>query len=239
MEGPLIVLIYSHRADYQPLLEWQLKQAGLEQLHVVEPDFSWRKRQLVTRSVASEHPDRLLIFPDAWDTVLLGSKSELEALDLRGKVTIAGAKACWPDDRQADYARKYGAELVGDTLITEKWVSPWRYVNSNPLAGLGRDIERAITWGWERFPLVGDSSDVNVTSGEVCERFWTRLFLDGPDWLNVHIDSMCQLNQTYLCNDHGDLEIANGRVRNLVTGSLPVFLHLNGHHLLPDGLIEL
>jgi hypothetical protein len=239
MEGPLIALLYSHRADYQPLLEWQLKQAGLEQLHVPIVDFSWRRRQLVTLQVASEHPNRLLIFPDAWDTVLLGSKNELETLDLSGKVTVAGAKVCWPDNRQADYAKKFGAKLVGDAWIAEKWSPPWKFVNSNPLAGLGRDIAKAIGWGLVHHPLVGDSSDVRVPSGEVCERFWTNIYLDGPAHLNVQIDFMCRLNQTYLCNESEDLQIIDGRIYNTVTGTYPVFLHLNGKHLLPEGLISL
>jgi hypothetical protein len=245
MNEPLIVLIYSFKADYQPLLEWQLKRAGLETHHVVDPDFSWRRRQLLTRDVAAQNPDRLLIYPDAWDTVLLGTKDEILRLPLEGSVTVAGAKVCWPDPRQEDYARKYEASLVDKVWRTPKPISLWRYVNSNPLAGLGRDIARAIDWGWERFPLKGDSSDVRVEDGEVCERFWTSLFLDGPKDLHMRIDSGCYLNQTWLCIEPEDYLIARtrtnepNRLMNRKTGSWPIFLHLNGKHLLPDGLVEL
>ena len=223
---PLAVLIYSHRSGYLPLLEYQLKQAGIEQHHIVDPEFSWRRRIIFTRDAGRLFPNRLLVFPDAWDTVLLGTKSELIALGLETCVTLAGAKNCWPDSREADYASKQGDGL-----------SPWRYVNSNPLAGIGNALANIIDWGWERFPLKGDSRDIHEPAGEVCERFWTNLYLDTR--FDIRIDSECRLSQSFISSVPGELKADNGRLHNLVTGSTPVFFHLNGNHLLPEGLVAL
>lgn len=222
----LAVLIYSHRFGYLPLLEWQLKQAGIDQKHIVDSDFSWRRRVLHTRDAARLYRDELLIFPDAWDTVLLGTKDEILTLELAGEITVAGAKNCWPDDRAADYAAKQNG-------IT----SPWRYVNTNPLAGLGRDIAEAIDWGWARFPLMDDTREIEPKSGEVDERFWTSLYLDSP--CPVNIDSDCRLSQSFISTVPGELRAEGGRIYNEITGSKPVFFHLNGNHLLPEGLVKL
>src|SRR3990172_9558299 len=111
------VLIYSQRFGYLPLLEWQLKQADIEAIHIVDEEFSWRRRILHTYEVAREYPKELLVFPDAWDTVMFGTKSEIEALELSGHITLAGAKNCWPDDRKTEYAAKQNGIK-----------SPWRYV---------------------------------------------------------------------------------------------------------------
>lgn len=234
---PLAVLIYSHKADYQPLLEWQLKKAGIEQHHVVDPDFSWRRRQLKTLEAAEQFSDRMLIFPDAWDTVLLGDREEILALckAWEGKVYVAGAKTCWPDTHlQPQYDALQGVRTISGLVYSPNY-SPWRFVNSNPLVGIGRDIVAAIKYGWKHYPLVGDSSDVRVPDGEVCERFWTNLYFDD----RVEIDTMCQMSQIYLGSLPEELKIDGGRIHNLVTGTKPIFIHLNGHHVLPEGLIEL
>lgn len=222
----LAVLIYSQRFGYLPLLEWQLKQADIDQKHIVDPEFSWRRRVLHTRDVARQYPEELLLFPDAWDTVMLGTRDEIYELGLDGEVMVAGAKNCWPDDRIMDYAAKQNG-------IT----SPWRYVNSNPLFGLGKDIADAIDWGWERFPLMDDTKEITPKSGEVDERFWTSLYLDSP--CPVAIDTDCRLSQSFISTIPGELREKDGRIHNEITGSKPVFLHLNGNHLLPEGLIKL
>lgn len=228
MQDPLVVLIYGHKSGYQTYLEQQLQHAGIERHDVVLSDFSWRRQLLATHAVASRFPDRLQLVIDAWDQVLLGTKEDLiehAQSALLGHVTLAGAKNCWPDDRRADFLQRRGSEA-----------SPWQYINNSPLAGLGRDIAKAIEWGLLRFPMQTDSASVAEPSGDVPERFWTRLFLEGPADLGMRIDTQCELNQIHLGVVEGDLMIRHGRVFNNVTGTWPIFLHLNGGGRLPYGL---
>jgi hypothetical protein len=185
---PLVVLIYNRKGGYQTHLESQLRDAGIERHDIVLPFFSWRTQLEATLQAAYEFPDRLLMVIDAWDQVLLGTKKDLiecAQSALLGHVTLAGAKFCWPDDRQLDYYRKRGPAP-----------SPWCYINNSPVAGLGKDVARAIEYGLHRHPIIGDSAAVNTENGEVPERFWTSLYLDGPESLHVRIDHQtpCSLN---------------------------------------------
>jgi hypothetical protein len=228
MIDPLVVLIYSHKAGYQTYLEHQLKEAGIERFDMPLKSFSWLSQLIATREAGLLFPDRLLLVIDSWDQVLLGTKKELQqhAKDaLVGHVTLAGAKNCWPDDRRADYFAKRGPEA-----------SPWQYINNSPLAGLGKDIAKAIEWGMERFPIKGDSALVSEPTGEVPERFWTRLFLDGPSELGLRIDTKCELNQIHIGIGTNEVVIKKRRLYNTVTKSWPIFLHLNGGATLPFGI---
>lgn len=221
---PLIVLIYTHKNELQPLFEEQLAAARLDVYHEVDPDFSWRRQMIHTMRIAGLFPNELLVFPDAWDTVLLGTKRELMDLNLHKGITVAGAKNCWPDiTRAAEFREK---------AVTR---SPWRYLNANPMAGLGKNIRDALEWGWHRFPLEGDSL---VTKGniQVPEHFLTRLYLEGPKEFDIKIDSDCRMSQVTMSWFPEDYEIRGKRVYNRVTRSWPVFLHANGTHALPEGL---
>ena len=224
---PLVVYVYSYSAGYQPDLEKQLDKAKVDRLPVQIDNFSWRTRALKTMDVAREHIDRVLIFVDAWDTLFLGSKEELMALRLDDGITLAASKVCWPDvDRYTDYNKKQAFQTI----------SAWRYVNSNPMAGLGRNIAEAMEWCWERWPIKGDSCDVKTADGEVCERFFTHAYLDSP--FKIKVDTMCRLNQIWLCSTPGDLYLSGNRIYNCMTGSSPVFLHMNGGHKMDLSLFQ-
>lgn len=228
MQEPLVVLIFNRKSGYQTYLEQQLKEAKIERLDVLIEPFSWRRQLLATHQAATRFPDRLLLVIDAWDQVLLGTKRDLithAESALLGHVTLAGAKNCWPDDRKADFVKRRGYEA-----------SPWQYINNSPLAGLGSDIARAIEWGLPNIEWTGDSALVNDPDGEVPERFWTRLYLDGPRDLNLRIDTQCELNQIFVGVKEGELVIRKGRIFNTVTETWPIFLHLNDHATLPYGL---
>ncbi len=220
-----VVLIYTHKAELQPLFERQLAKAGIETLHYIDGDFSWRRLQLQTMEIAKDHPDDLLVFPDAWDTVLLGSKNELLDLHLEEGITLAGAKNCWPDFDK-------GPQFYAKT----KTRSPWKFLNANPMAGLGKNILQAMEWGWERFPLTGDSRSVLTPDKEVPERFFTNLYLQAPTEFNIKIDTECRMNQVTMSWFPEDYKIERGRIYNPITKSWPVFLHVNGTHTLPEGL---
>ena len=218
MEEPLIVAICDRKAGYQGELEKRINEEELDYLCVILPKFSWRARILKTMEVAKEYPNRPLVFVDAWDTLLLGTKVELiDWFETHPGVMLAASKVCWPDEG------KYGDYNVKQR---GKALSEWRYVNSNPMAGLGKDIAAAMEWTWDKYPLEGDSADTREPSGNVCERYYTHMYLDSP--FSVYVDHACNLNQIFLCSTPGDLAVEKGRIRNLRTGGLPIWFHLNG-----------
>lgn len=226
MADPIVPLIYDRKGGYQHHLEAQLKDAGIEAIDWPITDFSWRRQLLATQEVARYFPRRLLLVIDAWDQVLLGTKKELiehAESALLGHVTLAGTKNCWPNDRRADYERRRGPVA-----------SPWQYINNSPLAGLGKDIDTVIQYGLDRFPIERDTASL-APSDDVPERFWTQLYLEAPH-LPIRVDTQCELNQIALSAKEGELMIRKGRVYNVVTGTWPIFLHLNGGLRLPQGL---
>lgn len=225
---PLVVTICDRKGGYQDELERRLAEESLDYLCVFIEPFSWRLRALKTLEIAREYPDRPLVFVDAWDTLLLGSKKELVAwFECHEGVMLAASKKCWPDvERYLDYNVKQAGQPM----------SAWRYVNSNPMAGLGRNIAAAMEWTWERDPVVGDSADTREPDGNVCERFYTTMYLESP--FAVEVDSRCVLNQIFLCSTPGDLFVAERRIHNLKTGSRPIWLHLNGRIQFPLELLR-
>lgn len=229
MEEPLVVTICNRKGGYQEELEKRLHEESIDYLCVFIEPFSWRLRVLKTLEIAKEYPGRPLVFVDAWDTLLLGTKAELESWFFSHTgITLAASKKCWPDtERYLDYNVKQSGKVM----------TAWRYVNSNPMAGLGRDIAAAMEWTWAKAPLEGDSSDTREPNGNVCERFYTTMYLDAP-LDSVKVDSVCRLNQIFLCSTPGDLYVANGRIHNLRTGSKPIFMHLNGKIEFPLELLR-
>ena len=218
----LAVMIYSNRGGQQNRLERQLADQKIPLLQYTIPDFSWRRRTLASLDIARNYPDRVLLFLDAWDTLLLGTREEIEALPLDEGVTFAAQKFCWPDEaREPEYP---------------KHNSPWRFINSNPMVGRGESIAAALSWGWERFPLTGDTN--SCEDYDVDERFLTNLYLsEARCKFNIKLDTKCELNQIFLASVPGDLWLENGRLFNMIHGTCPIFVHFNGHTNIPEGLL--
>ena len=214
---PLVVYIYDRPGGYQAEMEKGLDRKGVERLPVEIPVFTWRNRILKTIEIAGEYPDRLLFFIDAWDTLMLGEKWELEKLGWERGITFAAQKRCWPDPLDMAY------NIWWESKVSTRW----RYLNSNPMAGRGSDIYRALDWGWQRFPLPGGASTTTDPSGDVCERFYTQLLLRAPKEWGLTIDTNCSLCQVTSEAADGELELWQTRIRNAVTGTHPIFFHLN------------
>jgi len=215
---PLVVYIFDRPGGFQGFMEKELDAKGIERLPVEIPAFTWGNRIKMTMQVAAKHPDRPLFFIDAWDTLCLGEKWELDNERWRQGITFASEKRCWPDN----------VETMYNVLWEYKCISRWRYLNSNPMAGMGRDIARAIEWGWERFPLKGATNDVADPEGNVCERFYTQLMFNAPREWGITVDTDCVLGQTVVEGKPYELAVEKGRIKNLITGTYPVFFHLNG-----------
>lgn len=220
------VLIYSHRAGFQVQLERQLMMQHIPIIDFVDHEFSWRRRMMMNMEIAAQNPDDLLVFLDAWDTLLLGTRQEIADLRLDKGVTFAAQKLCWPDfSLEGAYAKKNPRER-----------SPWKYINSNPMAGLGKNIYKALDWGWKRFPL---KTDTNVMQAyDVCERFLGQLYLKAPKKFDLKLDTECRLSQVYRKSLPGDLYLDDDRIINMIHRTKPVFLHANGRTVVPEELLD-
>ncbi len=215
---PLVVYTFDHSDSYQPLMEKQLDTRGVERLPDEIPAFTWGNRIIRTMQIAEEYPDRVLCFVDAWDTLFLGEAWELRAPWCSHGITFAAQKRCWPDPVGYEYNLHW----------ENKVATRWRYLNSNPMIGLGCNIARAVRWGWDRFPLEGHTNDTCDPEGNVCERFYTKLLFNAPKEWGLRIDTKCALSQTTTDSSPGEIAIRDGRVFNLVTQTYPIWLHLNG-----------
>jgi hypothetical protein len=214
---PLAVYIFDHSEGYQDVLEQQLDKKGVQRLPVQIPVFTWRNRALKTMEIAREYPDRVLFFLDAWDTLFLGSKAELENPTWADGVTFAAQKRCWPDP----------VEMQWNVWWEGRPSTRWRYVNSNPMVGLGSSVTRALEWGWARFPLQGGVNTTTDPSGEVCERFYTQLICRAPNEFKLRLDTGCILSQIMSEGAPGEVAVGGGRLINCVTQTRPIFMHLN------------
>ena len=210
------VLVYSHALGFQDILLEQLDRGGVETLRRVVVPFSWKQKVLCVRDLATKHPDDVLIVLDTWDTSFLGTKQELLDLHLEEGITFAATGLCWPKP-----------ELESFYPPSD---SPWRFLNSTPMAGLGRNIKAAIDWGWNRFPIKGDTTRLWDSNDDIDMRFWTDLYLQGRDLFEIKLDTECRLAQTMCGLRDGQLFLDGPRKRavNCVHGTEPIFLHANG-----------
>jgi len=220
------VVIYSTRGGLQDRLEAKFASERIPFLSYTIPDFSWRRRTMASMDIASHYPDRTLIFLDAWDVLFLGGRDELKALPLDQGITFAAQKFCWPDAKQQP---QYDA-------IQPEDVGPWRFINSNPMVGLGSTIKECLSWGWERFPI---KTNTNLCDEhDVDERFLANLYLsEARDMFGMKIDTRCELNQTYLASIPKDLWLEDGRITNKIHNTKPIFVHFNGRTNPPEGLL--
>jgi hypothetical protein len=217
----------SEPGEYTQRLANQLAQAGINYKFTYDDRFSWRRMVEWQGEQGALHPNDLLIFVGGWDTLLMGTKKEIEELQWDERITFAGDKYCWPDDRITDY-KKHGWPDLGDPI------GPWRYLNTGPMMGLGWLIKEAVDWGQREFPLTVDDDYIEDTESGTDMRFWTKVHLDSP--FGTQIDYKCRLGQTTLHEKDGEFSLRKGRVKNEIHGTYPIFLHLNGKGIAPEGL---
>jgi len=219
------VVIYSQRGGLQDRLEQRFYEERIPFLSQAIVDFSWKRRIDESIEIALCHPDTFLIFLDAWDTMFLGTRKEIEAISLTDYVTFAAQKYCWPDE-----TRKTEYDAIQENP------GPWRYINSNPMAGKGWMIASALLYGRNHFPLAHHTND--VTKYDVDERLLTSLYLsEARERYNIRLDTNCELNQTFLGSHPGELWLEDGRVRNTIHNTKPVFVHFNGRTNPPEALL--
>lgn len=232
LRGDMIrgVVVYGHRAGIQDRLEKTFFQSRIPLISHSIVDFSWRRRMIESRDIALAHPEDYLIFLDAWDTMLLGGRDDLEEYAEKHKdsVTFAAQKFCWPDKtREPEY-----------DAIQPEGIGPWRFINSNPMAGKGWRVGAAIEWGWQRFPIQTNTN--SCEEYDVDERFLTNLYLsEARERFKIRLDTRCELNQTFLASIPGELwwDHKQARIINKVHNTKPIFIHFNGHTNVPEEML--
>lgn len=224
---PLVIYICDKPGQYQAELDRQLTAKGIKHMDIRISNFSWIARIDKTAEICEQYPDRTIFAVDAWDTMFMGEKFELADSRWEQGITFAAQKRCWPDPIVGFY----------DVFWEFKPHSRWRYLNSNPMAGLGKNIAEMIRWGQKVCPLQGNASTCLDVSGEVCERFYTNIMIRAGRKFNMKIDTRCELSHTTTDCTAGEIEVSEFRIRNRVTGSLPIFLHLNGSYQFSERLL--
>jgi hypothetical protein len=173
----------------------------------------------MTMKIAANNLDDLLIFPDSWDTFFLGTKKEILDLGLEDAITLPVGKLCWPDPLRAKEYPETNSE--------------WKYINSNPLIGVGLRLAKALEWGWSRFPLREDQAYVFE------ERFLTDLYFSrARKRFNIKLDTECRVTQLYEQSKPNELLLHDGRIINMYHRTRPIFLHANGKVVVPEELID-
>jgi hypothetical protein len=201
-----------------------MEKAGIDYSATFDKDFSWRRMILWQGDVGRAHPDSLCIFVGGWDTLLMGSKREILDFPIaEDEILFAGDKFSWPDDRIKEYRR-----------VQPDAVGPWLYVNTGPMAAKGSLMADVVDWGLKHTPLEGDDNRIIGSGSGTDMRFWTDIFLVSP--FRSRIDHKCEFGQTVLNEEEGDFAMDNGRLRNCVHNTLPIFLHLNGRTIAPEDL---
>jgi len=222
---PTAVLIYSHKSKYQEILERQLLRAEIPFIESVLAPFSWDGLILQQRQIARQNEDKLLVYLDAWDVVLIGDHKTLYEQRFENGIWISGEKNCWPDKaRHEEYVKKQG-ERVG----------PWRYVNTGVIVGLGCKIADAMDWGLKNCPLQKSTNSILDPNGTDM-KFWTDLYLNSPARINV--DSNGELAYTMTGANRGELASINGKWTNTITWTMPIFAHANGGGTIPAVMLK-
>ncbi len=205
------------------VLQQQLKRAGISfGFGAPAGPFSWRgKLEWYRDRLEGWDPSEKVILSDAWDVLWQGDARQMERLLPPKGILIAGEKNCWPDPE----AQKHYPPAP----------TPWMFVNSGGIVGRAREVFDVLDWGLKRF------------ADRICEddqRFWTSVFLRqksacrNPDLPSVEIDYRCDVFQTMFLAISNELELREGKLHNLRTGTTPHLLHWNGGSNWPPELVE-
>lgn len=203
--------------EYKPHLPELIESCdGKLDLHVTIKAGQWKWRTWLDWQVemCERWPGELLVFLDAYDVLFVGDPDELEGLVSRQALIHGTCKNSWPLPSRAPL---YPADP-----------SPWRFLNSCGPAGRSEDILRALKYGLIcGFPLHPQDID---------QRFWGDLFLQGFGVL----DTKCEIWQDLWSVEEGELGHKDGRLRNLITGSSPQFIHASAKtwHYIPKELLD-
>lgn len=192
---------------YYHHLKTQVKRQRIPFIFEELRPFSWRRLLLWEQDFAKRHPTETIVFVDAWDFLMVGTREELEAITGGVDILYHAEARCWPEPHKLDF---YPPSPT-----------PYRFVNGTGPAGRGEAIADAISYGMAHFPITGDESSIFADNDQ---RFFTDLFLRGFGQIDYFSRLSVQLNAVGLEEFH----IERKRLHLLPTDSHPIFIHLNG-----------
>lgn len=201
------------------------------ELHIETGPFKWKDKVDFQLRQARRYPDDTLISTDSSDFLFVGEPEEVEEILANRKLFLQATKHDWPGPkRRAMYGYNKSAYDDGATEL------PWRYVCSGLIAGKGHAIQEAIEYGYEHFPIQDSVADGrHLWEQDSDQRFWADVFLAGYG----ELDYRCELSQTLRSAKPGELMVDGKRLRNMITGTYPQFLHANAStwHFIPKALL--
>ena len=181
---------------------WDLNVLGLEmntsELGHANKKFGMKLR-LVKDYLSNCNPEDLLLFTDAWDVLVFGTKEEIiERYKKFNKSIVFNAeKFCWPDEaRKSEY----------DTLSEE-----FPFLNSGGYIGKVKDIAKFL----DNYNNEEDIDD---------QRFWTDRYMKNKDIIGLD-----HKNEIFICcvgTDIKDYSIENENLK--YKERYPLILHANG-----------
>jgi hypothetical protein len=182
--------------------KWDLNVLGLEmntsELGHANKKFGMKLR-LVKDYLSKCNPEDILLFTDAWDVLVFGTKEEvLERYKKFNKSIVFNAeKFCWPDElRKNEY----------DTLTEE-----FPFLNSGGYIGKMKDIAKFL----DNYNNEEDIDD---------QRFWTDQYMKNRDIIGLD-----HKNEIFICcvgTDIRDYSIENEKLK--YKDKYPLILHANG-----------
>ena len=203
----LIACAAECEGGYLAQLRRKAKAEGIDFLfHILKP-FTWAGLVRWELEIAKSYPNERIVFVDAWDFLMLGTKAELETIVNTFDLLYHSDNVCWPEPHKADSYR-----VDRDT--------EFRYVNGTGPTGVGSVIAEAIEFGLDNFPVRGEESSIFADNDQ---RFWTDVFLSGRG----EIDTECWLSASLNAVNPSEYRVFDKRLV-MDNGSMPVFAHLNG-----------
>lgn len=160
-------------------------------------------------AVADQIKTEWVLYLDGYDTLLLGPLQDIcNAVACsphlsQSSIIVNAEKNCWPAEVMYEYESRQLNAFQG----------PWRYLNAG--ACLAR-VETLLEWHRD------------IKNRDRDQLGWQRLYLEDPE--RITLDHRCSVLQTGWGSMADLLVCSDGRVRNLVWGSNPCVLHLNGKH---------
>ena len=200
----------TRRAGLLPLYEKQLAAAGIPlMLNVTgqnrQQNEMWSMEASLSlwRRVAEKHGDcKYLVLTDAWDVLFYGTCDEVVSKIPDKGILLAAERNCFPDAYLAN-------EFPGET--------PWRYVNGGISAGRPEEYMR-----W----CDAIERDPSYLSGMMNQQWLNHCRLRNSE-ITSKLDDKTELVYC-MCLESGEMQPANGRPVNALTGTTPNFIHFNG-----------
>jgi GR25 family glycosyltransferase involved in LPS biosynthesis len=209
--------------ELQRLLEsgkkfnWDITVLGLEMdttefrnMDIYNRNFQM-KLYLVKDYLKNLNDNDIVLFSDAWDVVVIGTKETIleKYKKFKKPIVISAEKTCWPDK---DRANQY------DTLE-----EPFPYVNSGGYIG----TVKALKTIFENYNNE-DNIQKQIIKPIDDQRFWTNMYFKYRDLIGL--DTIAEIFLSLFDTNISNYNFDNNIFTYKETNTNPIIIHGNGHH---------